>query len=209
MRPVIWDSMIRNDGGVREEWSGGSEVVSKKRKFGGGDQHSHLDGDDTEWTKMKQRKSRNRLFTLVSDAKKRAFLASYAAHGNIGLACKMAQINRASEIEWRKSDADYAAAFAEAHAEFLDCLVGGVSRRVMNGQESYKFFRGAPIRHPVTGQPYKEIVYPDKLTIAMLNYHVNGSFGGQNAGQPTSGPTITPEQVESDNQSMKEFFEPW
>lgn len=61
------------------------------------------------------------------------FLASFAEHANVRLACDKARIARATVYEWREQDAVFAAAWAEAEADANDRLTKEIERRAVTG----------------------------------------------------------------------------
>jgi|TARA_R100000049_G_C1886847_1_gene41307 hypothetical protein len=53
-------------------------------------------------------------FDKIQHRKKRAFLLAYSESGSITEAAETVKIDRTTHYDWKKNDADYPAAFAEA-----------------------------------------------------------------------------------------------
>ncbi len=73
--------------------------------------------------------------------KQKAFLAAYAALGNLSGAARKVKCNRSAHYKWMH-DAAYAEAFAEAHAEACDALRGEARRRAVKGVVKPIYYQG-------------------------------------------------------------------
>ena len=101
-------------------------------------------------------------------AKQRAFLAAYPTAATVTAAAKAAGVGRRTVYDWREQPA-FAAAFDDAAEEAADNLETEAHRRAVTGVRSYKFLKdGTPILHPVTGEPYYEHAYSDRLLETLL-----------------------------------------
>jgi hypothetical protein len=75
---------------------------------------------------------------------RRRFLEVYARVGNIGEACRQANIGRATHYEWL-ADPEYRAAFETAKEEACDSLVEEARRRAHEGVEEPVYWQGAVV----------------------------------------------------------------
>ena len=102
-------------------------------------------------------------------AKQRAVLAALPGALTVTAAAKAAGVARRSVHRWADRDPAFAAALADAREEAADHLEAEARRRAVEGTRSYKFLRdGTPIRHPLTGDPYWEPAYSDRLLEILL-----------------------------------------
>jgi len=76
-----------------------------------------------------------------SPLKQKAFLAAYAACGNIADAARKAKCGRCSHYEWME-DAAYAEAFAEAHEQACEALESEARRRAVRGVQKPVYYMG-------------------------------------------------------------------
>ena len=94
----------------------------------------------------------------------KAFLAAYEVCGCIEKAARAAKVRRTMHKSWMKS-AKYRRAFARAEDVAGDNLRHEAHRRAVQGCVEYKYYRGKPIIHPVTGEHYYELKRSDELLI--------------------------------------------
>lgn len=97
---------------------------------------------------------------IISHPKKAAFLAAYVECGTISHAAKAAEIRRETHHEWVRSDPVYAAAFAEAKEQAVECLEREARRRAIEGVDEPVYQGGELVG-------YKRR-YSDTLLIFML-----------------------------------------
>ena len=97
-------------------------------------------------------------FNRIQHPKKRAFLAAYAACGQIGVAAQTAGIHRTSHFYWQE-DPDYVAAFAEAHQMAISLHEDEASRRALGWDET---------RYTDDGTSYTIHKYSDVMLIFRL-----------------------------------------
>ena len=83
-----------------------------------------------------------RAMDRVKQHKKRTMLDTFAQLANIGEACKVAEISRASHYRWMHNDEDYAAAFREAELMASDVLIDELHRRATVGAEHVVTYEG-------------------------------------------------------------------
>ena len=74
--------------------------------------------------------------------KQRAFLAAFAATGNITQAAKAAKQDRCQHYDWSKKSEVYTAAFAAAKEEAAETLEAEARRRAVDGVEEPVFYKG-------------------------------------------------------------------
>jgi hypothetical protein len=74
-------------------------------------------------------------------AKQRAFLATFAATGNITAAAAIAKVARKSHYRWLDDEA-YAAEFADAQEQACDSLEAEARRRATEGVDEPVFYKG-------------------------------------------------------------------
>jgi hypothetical protein len=74
--------------------------------------------------------------------KKRAFLAAYAACGNLSLAASAARVHRLTHYKWLKEDEYYAEEFTEAREVASDALEAEARRRAVEGVEEPVIYQG-------------------------------------------------------------------
>lgn len=98
-------------------------------------------------------------FLHIKHPKKRAFLSSYSACGNVSDAARAAGISRITHYDWLKNDTDYAAAFAEARETAADYIEAEIYRRGVEGIEQPIFYKGEQV-----GSVQR---YSDKLLIVL------------------------------------------
>ena len=125
--------------------------------------------------KARRRQCPNEEFPKVHSAKAKAFLAAFRITGNITHAVKAAKVSRRSHSKWLEN-ADYAKAFADAKAEADEALEMEARRRAVKGLRRYKFYKGEPVLHPVTGKPYVEHEYSDGLLIQLLKANLPDKY---------------------------------
>lgn len=115
--------------------------------------------------------------------RKAAFLAAYAACGNVTGAAEAAKIDRRTHYDWMRDDAAYKASFRSAHSTAIDALEKEARRRATQGVQRLKFHEGQMVMIPdpygavVEGPdgkevpamvPYVENLYSDTLLIFLL-----------------------------------------
>lgn len=83
-----------------------------------------------------------RNFYNFSDLKKKIFLETYEATGNISRSADLAGISNGTHYRWLKEDPEYAAMFEEAHARACDALEAEARRRAVEGTERPVFYKG-------------------------------------------------------------------
>lgn len=119
-------------------------------------------------------------FPHIKHAKKRAFLSSYSACGNVSDAARASGISRFTHYDWLKSDADYAAAFAEARETAADYIQAEIYRRGVEGIEEPIFYKGEQVgsvrRYSdklliVLAKALRPEQFRDNLTISMGELH--------------------------------------
>lgn len=99
----------------------------------------------------------------------KAFIASLRDSANVRLACDKAGITRTTAYTHRHNDNEFAVLWDEAMDDAADVLEQEARRRAHEGLKRYKFLRdGTPIMHPVTGEPYVEHEYSDRLLEFLL-----------------------------------------
>lgn len=83
----------------------------------------------------------------IRHPKKRAFLAAYAACGNVTLAAEGAGIHRTLHYRWLGDDLTYADAFRQAEEQAADRLEQAARARAVGGVESRRLilYRGEPV----------------------------------------------------------------
>jgi len=79
--------------------------------------------------------------------KKAAMLAAYAKCGVVARACKFADVGRTTHYEWLNDDAEYRAAFSEAHKTAIEYLESVAHRRATKGWLEPVFHKGAVCGH--------------------------------------------------------------
>jgi hypothetical protein len=93
-------------------------------------------------------------------AKARAFLAAFKITGSVILSAEAAQVEKTIHYRWLRSNAQYAADFAAAEAEFGDVLEACAIARAKDGVLEPVFYQGEPV-----GAIRK---YSDGLMLALL-----------------------------------------
>jgi transposase len=108
-----------------------------------------------------------------------AFCAAFAECGSIQRAADAVGVHRSVHYLWLKEHPEYAEAFGEARVQAADLLVEEARRRAVEGVQRYRFNSktGAPLIHPVTGEPYTELEYSDSLLSLLLKAHKREEFG--------------------------------
>lgn len=76
------------------------------------------------------------MFDTISHPHQRAFLVAFSECGNVKEAAALADISREAHYDWRKRDADYRAAFAEATEMAADALEDDIRERSLSGMGS-------------------------------------------------------------------------
>ena len=71
------------------------------------------------------------------------FLAEFAKHGNIKLACEYARIDRSRHYEWLREDPEYAARFEEARQDAINTLEAEAHRRAVKGWQEPVIYQGS------------------------------------------------------------------
>jgi len=104
-------------------------------------------------------------------AKQMAFLELIAQVGVISKAAELYKMSRQQHYDWMICDPEYPALFTDARLRFTDSLKYEATVRGRDGLRVYKFYKGQPIKHPITGEPYFEHVYSDALLLAQLKAH--------------------------------------
>lgn len=93
-------------------------------------------------------------------AKKAAFLASFAETATITHAARAAEIDRVTHYKWLQADPDYAAAFHEAEAEAVERLEREALRRAVEGTQKPVYHNGKVVGYVTE--------YSDTLLIFLL-----------------------------------------
>lgn len=96
------------------------------------------------------------------------FLTNIGKNANIGEACELAGIGRSSFYERKKTDAPFAAAYAEAMEGALDKLERAAWTRAVDGVEESQITR--------SGEIVKTMKYSDGLLQFLLKAHRPGKF---------------------------------
>lgn len=111
-------------------------------------------------------------------ANQKRFLMVYMQCGHITRSAKYAGVNRMSHhVCWMKQP-EYVKWFRWSKREALDRLEEEALRRATEGDKQYKFTKsGDPLLHPLTGEPYYEIVRSDRLLMFMLSANRKKKFG--------------------------------
>ena len=104
------------------------------------------------------------------------FLRTLAATCDVSASCRAAAISREWAYVQKRSDEQFATAWADALEQSTDTLVGEVYRRATNGVEKLQFIKSGPmagmaLTDPRTGKPYIEREYSDTLALKLLSAH--------------------------------------
>jgi hypothetical protein len=97
-----------------------------------------------------------------------ALLAAFVHTGTITEAAAIAKVGEATHYDWIAGDPEYAVAFATAKRRFIDSLRYEATIRARDGLRIYKFYKGKPIKHPVTKEPYYELAKSDQMLLTQL-----------------------------------------
>lgn len=124
-----------------------------------------LDGLSISGNRLRQTRAVSRLEEL---AHKKAFLKTFACIGRIGEASKIIGISSSCHSRWMKTSAKYREAFGRAKMKYVECLEKAAHHRAVHGVRRLKFFKDEPIIDPITGNPYEEREYSDRLLIKLL-----------------------------------------
>lgn len=109
------------------------------------------------------------LRTSAFDAKARkAFCDVLAVTDNVSMAAAAVGISTSTAYEHRKTDAVFAAMWAEAQALAADSLEYALRRRAMEGVREPLFYKGEPIIDPATGQQAYKVTYPEASHMFLL-----------------------------------------
>jgi hypothetical protein len=112
------------------------------------------------------------MYETISHPHKRAFLAAFAELGNVKRAATVAGISREAHYDWRRNDAEYAAAFEDATARAGDALEDEAMRRARFGVAEYVVSKGEIVMLPAKeGEPRKPLMkrrYSDALLTLLL-----------------------------------------
>lgn len=127
--------------------------------------------------------------------KQKAFLAAYAACGNIAQAARLAKIHRSDHFRWVKQSEKYAQAFTEAQDEAVEQLEAEARRRAFAGIRKPVIYKGelcyrraynpATCKVENVGGPLVLREYSDVLLIFLLKgmrpekYRDNVNLSGQ------------------------------
>ena len=102
-----------------------------------------------------------------------AFLAAYSeAFGQIAIASKAAGITRSNHSRWLGESESYRDEFERAKQIAIENLELTARKRAVEGSRKYKFFKGEPILHPITGEPYFEVEFSETLMKTLLKAHI-------------------------------------
>lgn len=108
-----------------------------------------------------------------SFVKKKAFLAAYAATGNMTLSAKAAKIPRSSHFDWLKAERnlpagerEYTNAFEDIQESVAQTLEDEAVRRAHEGVKRPVMYRGAPVKQG--RRILYEVEYSDQLLLALL-----------------------------------------
>lgn len=77
----------------------------------------------------------------ITEAKRQAFLAAFSERGSIRAACLLTGVGRTTFYDWRRSDAEFAAAFESAREDVVDKLEEEAFRRAVEGWDEPQFGR--------------------------------------------------------------------
>lgn len=114
---------------------------------------------------------------------KPAFLTVLAETGNATKAAEAAKIDASTAYHAAKRDPEFKADWERAKLIAADTLRAEAWRRAVEGGRQYKFHpkTGAPLLHPVTGEPYYEIAYSDGLLTLLLKAYAPEEFKDRSA----------------------------
>ena len=101
-------------------------------------------------------------------ARAAAFLAALADTANVSASAKAADLGRSTAYDLRRDDPDFAAAWDAAMETGLDALEDEAMRRAKDGVSRFVVSGGKVVMHPETGEPLKEHVFSDALTMFLL-----------------------------------------
>lgn len=96
------------------------------------------------------------------------FLAAYVIYGSVASATRACHIGTTSRYAWMQHDPEYPSKFVNAQKMCASLLEEAARVRAIEGMREYKFYKGKPILHPVTGEPYYVLKYSDTLLIRLL-----------------------------------------
>ena len=85
--------------------------------------------------------------TIRTPENQEAFLDALSTTGSVTAACEVARIGRQSAYDWRRDDAAFAAAWAEAQVLGTDALEDEATRRATVGVEEPIFHQGVVVGH--------------------------------------------------------------
>lgn len=108
------------------------------------------------------------LFPTISHPKKRAFLLAYAEQGKLRSACVSAAIDHKLHYYWKRTDPDYAAAYAEAQQMAGELLEEEAMRRALGWEETH---------YTAQGMPYEVTKHSDTLLIFLLKGAMPKKYG--------------------------------
>lgn len=102
----------------------------------------------------------NEMWPGIEHPKKRAFLEHFRRTGNQSRSAKAALITSTQVGNWKERDPLFLEYFNVAKQMSADELEATARRLATGKVKQYKFApSGAPLRHPVTGEPYYEEVF--------------------------------------------------
>lgn len=77
----------------------------------------------------------------ITAARKHAFLVAFSERGSIRAACAATEVGRTTLYDWRRNDAEFAAAFESAREDVVDKLEEEAFRRAVEGWDEPQFGR--------------------------------------------------------------------
>lgn len=106
----------------------------------------------------------------VTKARQNAFLAAYRITRVQSRACEAAEVPRRIMYDWTVNDTlGFKERFNQVRLEVAGDIEAAAIERAIEGCKRYKFDKeGNPLKHPVTGDPYFELDFPEALTIFLL-----------------------------------------
>lgn len=101
-----------------------------------------------------------------------AFLKALSSNANVSAAARAAEVDRSHCYKCRSDDPSFAEEWDEALVVAVEALEERAWKRAQFTEVQYKFTKsGAPILHPITGEPYYEHVGSDAVLMRLLQAH--------------------------------------
>ena len=118
---------------------------------------------------------------VKKEATQAAFLEAYRKVGTVSAGARVAGIDRSTHQRRVKADPKYAAAFADAHADFCELLEQEIVRRGVVGWDEPVVYQGQYQHHtdPSTGQQRQVVVrkFDSILLLARANAEMPTKYG--------------------------------